>query len=470
MTADDIEVPPATEATSPPPTNSKKRKTAVPEIAVDLSLPEPPSKKAKRLLKKGKTLRPKPASDDEAPAAGDGEGDAAAASNKKAAAKKERSPYGVWIGNLRFHVTRTQLREWLVANSGGVITDELITRIHMPTNKPDKKEKKEKRVGGGNKRAGGDDDDGAEAEEGEEKKGAQNKGFAYVDFATLEANVAAIALSENDLAGRKLLIKDAKSYDGRPAKVEPEPVAAGPDGVPKQGTSSKKVDESESKATKVFVGNLSFNTTEDELWAHFEKCGPIRWVKVATFEDTGKCKGYGWVNFEFPEGAQWASKGFVKIKETIETIEDFMEEGTGPRPAEPDSDDDRAGAAEQQESKSKLVRREKVRKWWVNQLNGRQLKLELAEDDQSRYKKRFGKDRPERKTGDKARPQKSERKAERSWKDRRDEDNAADPGPLAAEMAPKKAQETSMSYHDDIQVARMTGAAVKPQGKKVTFD
>ncbi|OIW23628.1 hypothetical protein CONLIGDRAFT_586038 [Coniochaeta ligniaria NRRL 30616] len=436
MTTDDIEVPEAT-ASSPAPTNSKKRKTSVPEIAVDLSLPEPPSKKAKRLLKKGKTLPPKPTSDDEG-ADDDPEKAAAAAEAKKAAAKKERSPYGVWIGNLRFHVTKTQLREWLISNSGGVITEELITRVHMPSNKPEKKEKR--------------------------KKGAQNKGFAYVDFSTLEANVAAIALSENDLAGRKLLIKDAKSYDGRPAKVEPEPVAADPNAPAKSG---KKVDENASKVTKVFVGNLSFNTTEDELWAHFEKCGPIRWVKVATFEDTGKCKGYGWVNFQEPEGAQWASKGFVKIKEVIETIEDFMEEGNGAKTA--DSDDETDGD-EQKEGKSQLVRREKVRKWWVNQLNGRQLKLELAEDDQSRYKKRFGKDRPERKAGDKpARPGKTERKAERSWKDRRDEDNAADPGPLAAE-APKKAKEPSMSYHDDIQVARMTGAAVKPQGKKVTFD
>ncbi|KAB5525724.1 RNA-binding protein rnp24-like protein [Coniochaeta sp. 2T2.1] len=466
MTADDIEMAPATETTEVPSspaavvTNSKKRKTSVPEIAVDLSLPEPPSKKAKRLLKKGKALPPKPASDDEGGADTDDPERAAAAAEeaKKKAAKKERSPYGVWIGNLRFHVTRQQLREWLVANSGGVITDELITRVHMPSNKPEKKEKKEKRVGGRKK----DDEDGEG--EGEEKKGAQNKGFAYVDFATLEANVAAIALSENDLGGRKVLIKDAKSYEGRPAKVEPEPVAADPNAAAADKKGKKAVDENASTITKVFVGNLSFNTTEDELWAHFEKCGPIRWVKVATFEDTGKCKGYGWVNFQEPEAAQWASKGFVKIKETIETIEDFMDEGK-----EAVSDDEEAGG----EGKTQLVRREKVRKWWVNQLNGRQLKLELAEDDQSRYKKRFGKDRPERKTGEKARPQKTERKAERSWKDRREEDNAADPGPLApapAVEAAKKAKEPTISYHDDIQVARMTGAAVKPQGKKVTFD
>lgn len=34
--------------------------------------------------------------------------------------------------------------------------------------------------------------------------------FAYVDFATPEAKVAAIAMSENPLDGRRLLIKDGE--------------------------------------------------------------------------------------------------------------------------------------------------------------------------------------------------------------------------------------------------------------------
>ena len=36
--------------------------------------------------------------------------------------------------------------------------------------------------------------------------------FAYVDFATPEAKIAAIALSERPLFGRKLLIKDGMSH------------------------------------------------------------------------------------------------------------------------------------------------------------------------------------------------------------------------------------------------------------------
>jgi RNA recognition motif-containing protein len=344
--------------------SSKKRKSAIDEIEVDLSLPEPPSKKARRLLKKGKPLPAKPQSDDEEDE--DAAKDKATDGGEKK--KKERSPYGVWVGNLPFSVTKAELRKWLVDNSGGAISEEGITRVHMPTTISTTRVL------------------------GKDQKKTVNKGFAYVDFAAFEASVAAAALSEQDLTGRKLLIKDSKNFEGRPKKEEPADAADGE--VKDNEAKSGKQDGdgkagSKRKATKVFVGNLAFNSNEDELWEHFEKCGRIRWVKVATFEDTGKCKGYGWVNFEEPEAAEWAAKGFVKIKETVEKVEDFMDEGKT-RPAGEGADDEaeEKGSAPSGE-KSQLVRRIKTRKWWVNELHGRTLKIELAEDDQVRYKKRF---------------------------------------------------------------------------------
>lgn len=313
---------------------SKKRKTNLEEIEVDVNLPEPPSKKARRALKKGKPLpsdSAKANDDKDEDGAEDGSGDKA----------KTRSEHGVWIGNLPFDATPKELRRWMIANSGGAITEESITRLKMPMNK-DKG------------RARGED----------EKPKTVSKGFAYVDFDGAMAQMAAIALSETSLGSRSLLIKNSKSFEGRP-KVE-KMANAGEEGggqQPAQGT--KKANQ------KIFVGNLGFDTTEDDLWAHFEKCGSIDWVKVATFEDTGKCKGYGWVRFKSPEAAEWAAKGFVKIKEAIETEEDFQ-----------DGDQD----GEERETKYK------TRKWWVNRLRGRALKIEMAEDDQSRYKKRFKKD------------------------------------------------------------------------------
>ncbi|KAL1836522.1 hypothetical protein VTJ49DRAFT_5048 [Mycothermus thermophilus] len=438
-------------------TKSKKRKTELAEIEVDLSLPEPPSKKARRLLKKGKALPAKPQSDDESD--GEDREDGAADGGKEGKdgkkKKKERSPYGVWIGNLRFTVTKADLRKWLVDNSGGAITDDLITRVHMPMTKP--------APGPG------------------VKKGPENRGFAYVDFSTYEANVAAIALSETEWHGRRLLIKDAKNFEGRPQKEELPVVGA--DGTAVNGTAAASDKSAAKGSTKIFVGNLSFNTTEDDLHAHFEKCGKIRWVKVATFEDSGKCKGYGWVNFEEPAAAAWAVKGFVKVRETVESLEDFVEDGqkddgeevkangedtTANGEAEDDDDSDSDSDSSSKPAKSKPPKkkpakeppRTRVRKWWVNQLLGRNLKIELAEDDQTRYNKRF-------------------RKGGAKQKQQKEQQNEGGGEEKPTQTGGKRSSNNNTSSSDkgggsekpvDINVARLTGAVVAHQGKKITFD
>ncbi|KAL2268747.1 hypothetical protein VTJ83DRAFT_3593 [Remersonia thermophila] len=447
-------------------TKSKKRKTELAEIEVDLSLPEPPSKKARRLLKKGKALPAKPQSDDEDDDGEDGQGGADGDKDGKEGKqkkKKERSPYGVWIGNLRFTVTKADVRKWLVDNSGGAITDDLITRVHMPMTKP----------------APGP---GA-------KKGPENRGFAYVDFSTFEANVAAIALSETEWHGRRLLIKDAKNFEGRPQKEELPVVGA--DGTVANGSAAASDKAAVKGSTKIFVGNLSFNTTEDDLHAHFEKCGKIRWVKVATFEDSGKCKGYGWVNFEEPAAAAWAVKGFVKVRETVESLEDFVEddaqkdrgeegkadgadeadgEDAAANGAADDSDDSGsdgdASSSSSQDAKpqppkkqpAKEPPRTRVRKWWVNQLLGRNLKIELAEDDQTRYNKRF------RKGGAKQRQQTEQRGEEGG------EDKPKQAGGKRSIPVKNNDKGAGSDKPVDINVARLTGAVVAHQGKKITFE
>ena len=380
-----------------------KRKASVDEIEVDLAAPEPPSKRAKRALKKGKSLSSKKAD------GGDNDDDLTKDETGETKEKQTRGEHGVWIGNLRFTVTPTELKEWLVSNSGGVITEEAITRMKLPLVKEPGRDKSAKPT---------------------------NKGFAYVDFSDIGPKVAAIALSETEYGGRKLLIKDSTSFEGRPKK-EPEPAAAGAGAQGKNGKLQDQQDAFNKDANasrKIFVGNMSFQTKEEDVWRNFEKCGEIEFVKVATFEDTGKCKGYGWVQFKEPEAAAWAVKGFVKIKEQIETEDDFKE-----------GEDADADAEEPKEKQFK------TRKWWVNRMLGRQLKLELAEDDHVRYKKRFGKDAPKKDGKDGADKPKGGRPS--------DEEKAKAP------PADKGLKEAS-----DISVARLTGAVVKSTGTKVTFD
>jgi cold-inducible RNA-binding protein len=45
----------------------------------------------------------------------------------------------------------------------------------------------------------------------------------------------------------------------------------------------------------IFVGNLSFNTTEDSVRALFEAYGTIDRVSIVTDRDTGQARGFGFV-------------------------------------------------------------------------------------------------------------------------------------------------------------------------------
>jgi len=58
--------------------------------------------------------------------------------------------------------------------------------------------------------------------------------------------------------------------------------------------------------TKLFVGNLSFETSELELQDMFAACGPVSEVNIVTDKFTQKPRGFAFVTMATPEGAQAA--------------------------------------------------------------------------------------------------------------------------------------------------------------------
>jgi RNA recognition motif-containing protein len=56
---------------------------------------------------------------------------------------------------------------------------------------------------------------------------------------------------------------------------------------------------------KLFVGNLSFQTTEGDITSAFEQFGAVESVIIITDRDTGRSKGFGFVVME-QEGADKA--------------------------------------------------------------------------------------------------------------------------------------------------------------------
>lgn len=54
---------------------------------------------------------------------------------------------------------------------------------------------------------------------------------------------------------------------------------------------------------KLYVGNIPWSATEDEVKAHFETIGPVASVKIITDRDTGKSRGFCFVEMEMADEA-----------------------------------------------------------------------------------------------------------------------------------------------------------------------
>jgi cold-inducible RNA-binding protein len=56
----------------------------------------------------------------------------------------------------------------------------------------------------------------------------------------------------------------------------------------------------------IFVGNLDFNTTEEELRQLFEPHGQVDRVSILTDRDTGRSRGFGFVEMASAEDGEKA--------------------------------------------------------------------------------------------------------------------------------------------------------------------
>ncbi|KAG0317439.1 hypothetical protein BG000_004553, partial [Podila horticola] len=98
----------------------------------------------------------------------------------------------------------------------------------------------------------------------------RSKGFAYVEFATAEGANAALALAGKDIDGRAIRVDLSEA---RPKKEA---------GAAKSFNNAPTGDASDT----LFVGNLSFNATEDDLRGAFAECGEIISVRLPTDRET----------------------------------------------------------------------------------------------------------------------------------------------------------------------------------------
>ncbi len=61
-------------------------------------------------------------------------------------------------------------------------------------------------------------------------------------------------------------------------------------------------------AVRLFVGNLPYDVTEAELRAHFAAIGPLAYLSLAMDRDTGKPRGFAFVEFSARADAEDAMR------------------------------------------------------------------------------------------------------------------------------------------------------------------
>jgi RNA recognition motif-containing protein len=391
--------------------NKRKREAPSSELAIDLSLPEPPSKKALRKAKKHKSQEI--TSKHTVPKA-DLKLSTSPTSPTTDSKNARRSDFAIWIGNLPWHATKANLRAF-ITSCAPFVSDSQITRIHMPA--PDTPSHRMYRNG----------------------QKPSNKGFAYVDFDGPDALEAALKLTELEFekSGRKVLVKNAASFAGRPVAVDSKSGNEGTDG-------SSGVQKPVSK--RVFVGNLAFDVTREDLERHYTQCGRVVDVHVATFEDSGKCKGFAWVTFDTVEAGEAAARGYVWKEQ----------DGDG---------------SEEEDEENKAKKRKPI-KWWVNRLNGRDLRVEFAEDASFRYRKRFGSEAK----NNKKRSERSEKEDSVNGTVEEVVDTKPGTEEKSSHERRREVRKSEKSTRGKPQLkfvinpAKINGTIVESQGKKIIFD
>ncbi|KAK3082226.1 hypothetical protein LTS18_010643 [Coniosporium uncinatum] len=126
-----------------------------------------------------------------------------------------------------------------------------------------------------------------EAQIVKDRVSGRSKGVGYVEFRNEESVSAAIALTGQKLLGIPIIAQLTEAEKNRQAR-NPEGGASGNSGVPFH---------------RLYVGNIHFSITEDDLKNVFEPFGELEFVQLQK-EEQGRSRGYGFVQFRDPNQAK----------------------------------------------------------------------------------------------------------------------------------------------------------------------
>lgn len=124
------------------------------------------------------------------------------------------------------------------------------------------------------------------------------KGYGHVEFKRAESATKALDLSGEYLQDRYLTIDRPQQPRALSAQCETQ------NSIKPAGCRT------------IFIKNLPYDTTEAEILEQFKLYGPIKTVRLAVWNHTGKLKGFGYVDFKREDSAETAVKksGSIELK------------------------------------------------------------------------------------------------------------------------------------------------------------
>jgi len=162
--------------------------------------------------------------------------------------KKEEEGYTAYVVNIAYDTQNWQLRE-LFSTYGTV------QRVFMPQN----------------------------------RETGKSKGIAFVTMSTPEELEASIAdLNESEVDGRTMYVDKAK-----------------PKGAPGSGPKGGRRGQPKENEMKLYIGNLSYETTAEDLTEYFSEFGEVADVYIPLDRETGSSRGFGFCSMD-KEAAQAA--------------------------------------------------------------------------------------------------------------------------------------------------------------------
>ena len=92
------------------------------------------------------------------------------------------------------------------------------------------------------------------------------------------------------------------SYYGHQQQLQ-QPMGLATQPQPTAATTAVATANASGQKHDIFVGNLAFTTTEEQLYSAFSELGRIIKVRMVSDIETGKPRGFAFIEFEDPQAA-----------------------------------------------------------------------------------------------------------------------------------------------------------------------